>query len=138
MVAQLPGWGLVGTDRTRPDPYSGVTELVAGSRIDIPAKPVLPRGARTGILTGAIRFEGGPAGGSRAPVAGVVSLFDDGGRLLARFVVRSGHHFKLRVASGRYLLLADSEGWIFCGPARVRVPTARTAQVTVPTGCGVP
>jgi hypothetical protein len=52
--------------------------------------------------------------------------------------VQAKHYFRLRVAAGPYVLLADSEGLIFCGPVSVRVTAGQTHQVTVPTRCGVP
>lgn len=135
IVTQIPGWGLVGTDRTRPEPYTGVTKLIAGSRIEIPARPRISAGTPTGRLIGAIRFEGGPALIHRPPIAGTVALFNATGRLIARFHVRAGKPFHIQVIPGRYLLLADSEGWIFCGPTRARVRTHHTTRVTVGTGC---
>jgi hypothetical protein len=136
IVTQIPGWGLVGTDRTRPKPYNGVTELVAGSRIEIPSRPRVPAGTPTGALTGAIRLEGGPALIHRPPIAGAVALFNAAGGIVARFHVSAGQRFRLQVAPGRYLLLADSEGWIFCGPTRAHVRAHHTTRVTVGTGCG--
>lgn len=135
IVTQTPGWGLVGTDSTRPEPYTGVTKLIAGSRIKIPTRPRIPVGTPTGVLSGAIRFEGGPALIHRPPIAGIVALFNAKGRLIARFHVSAGKLFRLQVTPGRYLVLADSEGWIFCGPTRAQVRTHRTTRVTVGTGC---
>jgi hypothetical protein len=135
IVTQIPGWGLVGTDRTRPEPYTGVTKLIAGSRIKIPTRPRIAAGTPTGGLTGAIRFEGGAALIHRPPIAGTVALFNATGRLIARFHVSAGKLFRLQVTPGRYLLLADSEGWIFCGPTRTQVRTHHTTLITVGTGC---
>ena len=139
IVAQVPGWGLFGPRRLSPVRYPGVTKLVAGNRIEIPTKPALPpdAGAPSGILSGAIRFEGGP-GGYRRPVAGVVALFDARGKILARFAVRARNYFHLRLTPGRYVLLADNEGWIFCGPSVANVHRGQVERVTVGTGCGVP
>ncbi len=70
-------------------------------------------------------------------VAGVIALFDARGKLLARFAVRAKHYFRLRLTPGRYVLLADSEGWIFCGPSVASVHRNRVTRVTVGAGCGV-
>lgn len=137
VVGQVPGWGLVGRNREHPHPYSGVTKLVTGTRIRIPTKPFVPPGSSTGIISGAVRVEGGPPPGPHPrPIAGVVAVFNGRGRLLARFAATAGHDFRLRVAPGRYLLLADSEGWTFCGPTRATVRAHRQTRVTVGTGCG--
>lgn len=135
IVTQIPGWGLVGTNRTRPEPYTGVTELIAGSRIEIPTRPRIPPGTPTGVLIGAIRFEGGPALIHRPPIAGTVALFNANGRLVARFHAPAGKLFRLQLTPGRYMVLTDSEGWIFCGPTRAQVRTHHTTRVTVGTGC---
>jgi hypothetical protein len=136
IVGQLPGWGLVGKDRGRPNPYDGVTKLTAGSHIKIPSAPVIPPGARTGILKGAVRFEGGPPAPHRPPIGGVVDLFDSRGKLLAIFSVRNHHYFRLRVLPGRYLLLDDTD--YSCGPTRASVHTAAITRVTVGAACDVP
>lgn len=136
IVAQLPGWGLVGKNRGKPNPYDGVTRLTAGAHIKIPAAPAVPHGARTGTIRGAVRFEGGAPNPHPRPIAGVVDLFNARGRLLAIFSVRARHYFRLRVVPGRYLLLDDGDD--FCGPSRVSVHAARVAEVTVGVGCDVP
>jgi hypothetical protein len=138
IIAQIPGWGLVGKGRSRPDPYRGITTLVAGSRIEIPTTPHVGVDRPAGLLAGAIRFEGGPGGNRRPPIAGTVAVFDASGSLLARLDVAPGHSFRWRVAAGRYLLLADSEGLIFCGPTSAVVRARHTTLVTVGTGCGIP
>jgi hypothetical protein len=139
VVSQLPGWGLVGTDRSRPHPFSGTAELTAGRRISFPRAPLVRPGAQVGSLTGAVRFVGGPyVPGQRPAVAGEVVVDGAQGRLLARFHVDRGHRFHLRLAQGRYLLLDDAEGWIFCGPTAVRIRAQHTTRVTVPVGCGIP
>jgi hypothetical protein len=67
--------------------------------------------------------------------ASPVVLFDARGRLLARFRVPVGHSFRLRLSPGRYLLLADNEDWVSCGPVSARVRASHTTRVTVPGGC---
>lgn len=136
VVAQLPGWGMAGKGTNQPDPYSGVTKLRAGSRIEIPIKPRVRPGAPTGLLIGAIRGES--YGSGPAPISGTVALFGASGRLLARFYVRPGHRFRIHLAAGHYQLLADSEGWIFCGATRALVHAHQITHVAVLSGCGGP
>ncbi len=151
IVAQVPGWGLFGPHRQSPVHYTGVTKLVAGSRIEIPTQPEVPLGAPSGTLAGAIKFEGGPAAAltkrrARPPlskIAGVgpcslalpcEDLFNTHGRLLAIFGVPIHRPFRLHLATGRYLLFADDS----CAPTRADVHTGSVAWVTVGVGCDVP
>ena len=137
VVSQLPGWHLARGGR--PSPYPGVTKLVLGQRIDLPAKSAVPKGAHTGTLIGAIRFDGGPApppGHPRPPGAGIVVLFDARGKLLARFAVKASHHFRVQLVPGRYLLIDDLDS--SCGAISVRVQANQTAHVTLPVGCDIP
>jgi hypothetical protein len=118
-----------------------VAQLLLGQRIVFPANPPVPRGAHTGTLVGAIRFEGGPVpppGHPRRPVSGTVVLFDTLGKLLARFTVKTGHYFRLRLTPGRYLLIDDLEGVISCGDVSAHVHPNQTVQVTLAVGCGIP
>jgi hypothetical protein len=129
VVAQIPGWGLTdrGTGNDRPDPYTGVAKLRAGQRIAIPTTPTLRPGASSGLLIGTL--------GSPTPSAGPVAVFDASGRLLARFRTPARRPFRLRLAPGRYLLLADNETQISCWPAAARVRADHTTKVSVPSGC---
>lgn len=138
VVSQVPGWGLIGAHSTRPSPYSGVTQLAAGPRFAFPHRPPTTAGNSTGLLVGAIRFVGGPPyTHPRPPTAGVIVLFGARGRLLARFHVPGASQFRLKVNPGTYLLVDDSEGWISCGPGKVRVRRHHASRVTVPIGCDV-
>jgi hypothetical protein len=121
VVSQFPGWGLVNQRTGRPDPYDGVAMLRAGHRVAIPTRPALRPGTRSGVLL--------------ATGASPVVLFDARGRLLARFRVSSGQSVRLRLAPGRYLLIADDEAWISCGSASARVRVGQVTRVTVPGGC---
>ncbi len=137
VVSQLPGWHLARGGRPKPDP--GVAQLGLGGRIVFPAKPAIPAGARTGTLIGAIRFDGGPPsppGHARPPASGVVVLFDQRGKLLARFGVKEGHHFRLRLVPGRYLLIDDLDS--SCGDVSPHVQANQVAHVTLPVGCDIP
>ena len=140
IVAQVPGWGLVGQDRSKPDPYSGIAMLRAGERIRIPTRPATKPGSATGTITGAIRFEGGPSPTQQSPskggLSGVVDLFNAQGRLLARFRVRAKHAFHLRLTPGHYLLKEDSE--TFCSPTPALVHAGANTGIIVGVGCGIP
>lgn len=137
VVSQLPGWHL--TRGGRPSPYPGVTKLVLGQRIEFPAKPAVSMGAHTGALIGAIRFDGGPPpvpGHPRPPASGVVVLFDARGKLLARFQVKEGQHFRLQLVPGRYLLIDDLDS--SCGDISPHVQRNQTVHAAIPVGCDIP
>jgi hypothetical protein len=124
VVSQVPGWGLVdSTDR--PDPFDGTATVRAGRRIAIPTTPALAPGAPSGVLKGTVS-EGKP---SAVPVA----LFDASGRLLARFRAP----FRLKLAPGRYLLLADTGSLGSPGPVGADVAAGHTRRVVVPNGCTI-
>jgi hypothetical protein len=132
VVSQLPGWGLAmqGRGGRRTGPYTGVATLRAGKRIAIPTVPALRPGARSGVLVGTV--------GSFARSAAIpVAVFDASGRLLARFRSPAQGPFRLRLSPGRYLLLADNDFAISCGPAAARVHAGQRTSVNVPAGCDV-
>lgn len=138
-VSQVPGWDLVG--QARPEPYRRVTQLLLGRRIVFPVRPAVPKGAHTGTLLGAIRFGGGPrplsGHPSAPPAAGIVVVFDTHGRPIARFHVKAGHYFRLRLVPGRYLLIDDLQGLLSCGDIAPHVHATNTLHVTIPIGCGI-
>lgn len=97
--------------------------------------------ARTGVLTGAIRFAGGPPPTHpRSPAAGVVTVFTSTGRALVRQRVAKGHHFRFVLAAGHYQLNAGRSlhpgGG--CAPKHAVVHADRRTSVDVETGCNIP
>jgi hypothetical protein len=101
--------------------------------------------ARRGLLRGTIQPGGGPPpvrGQPRKGLAGEVSVFSPGGRLIARQRVRAGHRFHFKLAPGRYLLNAGrhlrysaAKG---CRPVTARVQINHTTTANVYTGCSTP
>lgn len=140
VVSQVPGWYLVGGGSPKPD--RRVTRLRVGSRVVFPTKPAVPNGAHTGTLVGAIGFDGGPPPAPgyppRRPEPGIVVLFDTRGELLARFHVKAGHRFRLRLVPGRYLLIDDIQGLLPCEDTSAHVHVSQTVHVSIPVGCGIP
>lgn len=121
---------------------------VSGLRLVRQLKLLTPfaSSSRTGVLTGAIIFAGGPAlapGQRKQPVAGLVTVFGARGRLIARERVRAGHLFRFRLAPGRYQLPDPTRhqpraGIVDCPAATAVVSAGHTTRVNVDYGCGVP
>ena len=92
-------------------------------------------GPRLGVLTGAIRFAGGPWRPRRPPIAGEVTVSTPTG-MVAREHVRNGHDFRFVLAPGRYKLPGPRDP--DCRPSIAIVRPAHTTRVNVDTGCSVP
>jgi hypothetical protein len=100
-----------------------------------PAPPVPPAPSvqHDGILTGAIRFGGGPAGVQRFLQPGLVRVFTAAGGLAASQQVSPGHRFRFQLAPGRYTLITKHS--FGCPKTTATVKARRTAHVAVRIDC---
>jgi hypothetical protein len=94
--------------------YQAWLQAVESATTFVPPHPVCGtrshgRGGDEGLLVGAIYRMGGPATvRPQPPEAGEVSVFTEGGRLVARQHVHQGQRFRFELGPGRYQL---NGGW---------------------------
>ncbi len=111
---------------------------VIAASVGVSSASVVPK---TGAVTGAIMFDGGPAlfGYARPSEAGTVSAFSRAGKLVASQHVRAGHSFRFRLTPGRYELIAGRalHPKLGCPPVAVSVRAGHTTHADVGTACGI-
>ncbi len=88
-----------------------------------------------GVLTGAIRFAGGPWRPRSPSIAGEVTVSTPTGRQVARKHVRNGHYFRFVLAPGRYELRGPPNP-----DCHLTIATVRPGHITradIETGCSM-
>ena len=85
-------------------------------------------------MIGSIFFVGGdPLANRLRSIAGVVTVFDLHGKIVAHMRVGVGHSFRFKLSPGRYkLTINPSYG---CPPEIVQIRADRTTRVNADTGC---
>jgi hypothetical protein len=115
-----------------------VVHVFKGEGAMLAVATVTARPRPAGLLVGAIRTVGGPAGGGRRKGGGRASVFNSRGHRVASERVHAGHDFHFRLPPGRYWLGLGRDGRkdrAGCRRPLVTVRAGKTTHADLSIGC---